>query len=198
MVLNLTVVAIYILNLGIRYPTPDALSTPPLPFWLSVAGIVLLSISGYLGGAMVYDDGIGVGRHRRRGSTPERTVTVSPTGSADELVRVAREDAIGDGATLRVEVHGQTLCLTKSDGRFYAVQEFCTHRYGPLSEGALCQNTVECPWHRSVFDIRTGRVVKGPAKVNLKVFRVEVRQGDVYVSPRPGSPHHAEQQDIAA
>jgi nitrite reductase/ring-hydroxylating ferredoxin subunit len=42
-------------------------------------------------------------------------------------------------------------------GGFCATQATCTHRAGPLSEGAVDDTTVTCPLHGSQFDIWTGR-----------------------------------------
>src|SRR5205823_10352002 len=96
--------AIYAVNLAIRRPQLTHRQDVVLPFWMSFAGVVLLSISGYIGGVMVYDNGIAVGRHRRRGKTP--TETIKMTGSAGELVAVADEKDLEDGQTLRVELNG--------------------------------------------------------------------------------------------
>lgn len=189
MTLNLIVVALYASNLGVRYSTLSAEQTELAPFILSISGIVLLSISGYLGGTLVYDDGIGVGRHRRRTPTPRETIHAGDKAAegagvpaASSLpIAVADVSAIGDGQTLRVSVRGQVLTIARLDGEYYAFQEFCTHRYGPLSEGCIHKGQVECPWHRSHFDVRTGKVTKGPAKVDLKSYAVEVRDGKVHV-----------------
>jgi nitrite reductase/ring-hydroxylating ferredoxin subunit len=56
------------------------------------------------------------------------------------------------------------LAVVKLDGVFYAFQEFCTHRFGPLSEGSFDGFDVQCPWHNSCFDVRTGKVTNGPAQ----------------------------------
>ncbi len=60
------------------------------------------------------------------------------------------------------------------DGTFYATQNECTHKQGPLNEGTLDDNIVECPWHGSKFDVCTGQVTLGPAKQPLKTYRVIV------------------------
>ena len=82
---------------------------------------------------------------------------------------------------MRVEIDGQVIAIAKLDGIFYAFQEFCTHRYGPLSEGALKGTEIECPWHRSCFDIRSGKVTQGPAKIELKTYRVKVVGGKISI-----------------
>src|SRR6266436_7374425 len=77
MTLNLIVVALYGINLGVR---SSSLVDPKIsfgPLILSLVGVALLSVSGYLGGRLVYDEGISVGRHKRRTPTPEDTLHFS-------------------------------------------------------------------------------------------------------------------------
>jgi nitrite reductase/ring-hydroxylating ferredoxin subunit len=81
-----------------------------------------------------------------------------------------------------VQVNDYVLAVANLDGQFYAFQEFCTHRYGPLSEGRLHAGQVQCPWHKSCFDVRTGKVTQGPAKVDLRTFPVSVVDGVVRVT----------------
>ena len=64
------------------------------------------------------------------------------------------------------------------DGALCATAATCTHRGGPLNEGTLEGATVTCPWHGTQFDVRTGAVLRGPAKDPLKTYRVIV-EGEV-------------------
>lgn len=66
-------------------------------------------------------------------------------------------------------------------GEFYATQSECTHRGGPLCEGALWGNIVTCPWHGSEFDIRTGEVITPPAQEPLQTYKVRVEDGKIIV-----------------
>lgn len=59
-------------------------------------------------------------------------------------------------------------------GNFCATQAKCPHRQGPLNEGKLEASTVTCPWHGSEFNVCTGAVLRGPATVALKTYRVVV------------------------
>jgi len=188
MILNLIVVALYGINLGVRSSSLADPRISLLPLVLSLVGIALLSASGYLGGRLVYDDGIAVGRHKRRTPTPETTFHFSTANLPENqksgdivFVPVPAAERLGDNETLRVEIDGQVLAIAKIDNNFYAFQEFCTHRYGPLSEGSFKDFNVQCPWHNSCFDIRTGKVTQGPAKVDLKTLRVELRDGKICV-----------------
>jgi len=185
MTLNLMVVAIYGINLWIR---SSALSDPKislLPLLLSIIGIGLLSVSGYLGGRLVYDQGIAVGRHKRRTATPQDTLYLSTgylaSGAEISFVPVPDAEQLGNGETLRVEIYKLVMTIARIDNQLYGFQEFCTHRFGPLSEGSFHGFNVQCPWHNSCFDIRTGKVTNGPAKVDLKTFKIEMRDGKVGV-----------------
>jgi uncharacterized membrane protein/nitrite reductase/ring-hydroxylating ferredoxin subunit len=185
MILNLMVGAIYGINLWIR---SSALSDPKislLPFLLSISGIGLLSVSGYLGGRLVYDEGIAVGRHKRHTPTPQNTLHLPTAHAASDgeagFVPIPEAEQLGNGETLRVEIDKLVMTIARIDNQLYAFQEFCTHRFGPLSEGSLHGFNVQCPWHNSCFDVRTGKVTNGPAKVDLKTFKIEKRDSKVGV-----------------
>jgi nitrite reductase/ring-hydroxylating ferredoxin subunit/uncharacterized membrane protein len=184
MMLNLLMVGIYGASFGLRVGSVDAASTPILPLLVSLGGFAVLSVSGYLGGRIVYEEGVAVGRHRRRTPTPQRTigVAVSPRAKDDQnyVPMIAASDIL-PGATARVDVNGTVICVVRLEEKFYAFQEFCTHRFGPLSEGSFHGCEAECPWHRSRFDVRTGKAVKGPAKADLKTWATEVRDGKVCI-----------------
>jgi uncharacterized membrane protein/nitrite reductase/ring-hydroxylating ferredoxin subunit len=183
--LNLLVVAVYGINLGLRSSSLADPKVSGAALLLSLIGVSLLSASGYLGGKLVYDEGIAVGRHKRRSATPQETIRLSQETAIrdgnERLIPVPDADRLENGETLRVEVDGQVMTIAKLDDRFFAFQEFCTHRYGPLSEGCFDGFDVECPWHKSRFDVRTGKVTQGPAKVDLKTFPIEVRDAKVFV-----------------
>src|SRR6266581_3977800 len=139
-VITALVVALYGINLGVRSSLLLDPKIRPVPLILSLIGIALLSVSGYLGGRLVYDEGIGVGRHKRRTATPESTLylsTANQIGTQNQqgdvvFVPVPAAEHLGDKETLRAEIDGQIMTIVKIDNQFYAFQEFCTHRFGPL------------------------------------------------------------------
>jgi len=181
MLLNLSALGLFGINYALRLGQSN-LPVLPLPYLLlSLAGVGILLFSGYLGGTMVYDDGIGVGRHRRDTRLPRKTMDVSILVRHDGWAAVCDENELHDGETLRVACDGNIIALAKQAGKVYAFQEFCTHRYGPLSEGKLEGHQVICPWHRSCFDIRTGKVMEGPAKMDLKMYSTMVRGGKIFI-----------------
>ncbi|MDB5173528.1 MAG: Rieske (2Fe-2S) domain protein [Phycisphaerales bacterium] len=179
--LNILVLLIYGISIIARFATTNPRRTDLPLIFTSVIAICVLMVSGYLGGLMVYDDGIGVGRHRRRGRAPVRTIPLTAAGSADGWVSVPGAELMEDPQTLRLSIDGVIVALAKADGAYYAFQEFCTHRYGPLSEGCLKGGQVTCPWHGSLFDLHTGKVQHGPAKTNINVYDVRLVNGKVSI-----------------
>jgi nitrite reductase/ring-hydroxylating ferredoxin subunit/uncharacterized membrane protein len=196
MVLNVMAVGMYASNLLLRMSALEAAATPLIALLLSLAGVGLLTVSGYIGGSLVYEYGIGVGRHRRYTDMPSKTHRVAPSSLLpDGYLRLTGAAYLDEGDSMRLEFNHQVITLVNYDGRFYAIQEFCTHQFGPLSEGTFINGQVECPWHRSCFDLRTGAVTHGPAKLPLRTFDVVTEGEDIYV--RVGEiQSEAEQQEL--
>lgn len=181
MVLNLTAVSFYTLSLILRYGALGAEEVPLAPFFLALVGMGLVSYSGFLGGVLVYGEGIGVGRHRRHSDTPQVTIRGGVAEARDGMAPVAEAATLREGETLRAEIGGVEMAIANVGGKFYAFQDYCTHRFAPLSEGHFEGHEVMCPWHRSCFDVRNGKVTQGPAKVDLRTFEVAVRDGWIMV-----------------
>lgn len=186
MVLNLASVGLFAAGLGLRYGSLDLDRTTPLPLLISFIALGLLGYSGYLGGSLVYNDGIGVGRHRRRTPLPEKTIERPASGNMP--VAVGSTPLVGEGETARIDVDGTVVVVARETGHLCAFQEFCTHRHGPLSEGQIEKGEVVCPWHGSRFALATGKVTQGPAKVDLRTFPVQEREGKVWLQLTPPVP----------
>ena len=71
--------------------------------------------------------------------------------------------------------------LLRRGSQFYAISATCPHAGGPLDEGTLQGDVVECSWHGSRFCMRDGRVLTGSATVNVPRYDVYVRNGQVLV-----------------
>jgi nitrite reductase/ring-hydroxylating ferredoxin subunit len=61
------------------------------------------------------------------------------------------------------------------------LEDRCTHRGGPLHEGDVEGQSIVCPWHGSTFDLRTGRVVRGPASVGQPAYESRVQDGRLQI-----------------
>ena len=95
---------------------------------------------------------------------------------------VARLDEIEPGTARVVEVAGQSIALCRTeDGSLYAIENRCTHDDGPLGEGELEGDRIECPRHGALFDVTNGRAVTLPAIGKVKCFAVSVSDGDIEI-----------------
>jgi nitrite reductase/ring-hydroxylating ferredoxin subunit len=100
----------------------------------------------------------------------------------DQFVKVGTvadfEDA--EGGKL-VEAVGQRIAIFNLGGKYWAIEDTCPHRGGPLSQGMLAEDAVICPWHGSRFNLKTGAVLTPPAQRNVKSFPVRIVGTEVEV-----------------
>ena len=94
------------------------------------------------------------------------------------FIGLAADVPNGEGRV--VEAEGMTLALFNVDGDFYALENACAHRGGPLGEGDLDGTVVVCPWHAWRWDVKTGANVNNPA-VKMPCFPVSVDDGRLFV-----------------
>jgi len=91
-----------------------------------------------------------------------------------EFAKAAKVAELRNGEARTVECAGKPIALCNADGRFYALDNTCLHRGGPLGEGFLDGTTLTCPWHGWQYDVTTGQVTMNPAaKVATYPTRVE-------------------------
>jgi len=94
---------------------------------------------------------------------------------------VMAADELEDEEPEHVRVGEALVCLVKLGEEIHAIDDVCTHEFALLSEGFCEDGEVECPLHQARFDVRTGKCTAGPAETDVPTYRVEVRDGQVYV-----------------
>jgi glycine betaine catabolism B len=82
---------------------------------------------------------------------------------SEDFVRVADTSEIPPGSMKVLKLASGEIFIANVGGSFFALPNKCTHVGGPLGRGKLTGSVVQCPWHGSKFDVRTGAVVQGPA-----------------------------------
>jgi nitrite reductase/ring-hydroxylating ferredoxin subunit/uncharacterized membrane protein len=174
--LNLCALGLFIAVLAIR---GSAAARPGgLSLLLGGIGVLVVAYSGWLGGTLVYRNQIGVDhRYANAGQWRERTITGWDQPACNE-------SELAYGQMMLLTMGSERVVVGKCADGIVAFSDRCTHKGGPLSDGALVDCTVQCPWHGSQFDIRTGRVVAGPAGSKIDIYEVQIRNREVYVSPR--------------
>ncbi len=97
-----------------------------------------------------------------------------------EFVRVTGTADVAPGNGVVAEVNGQSIAVFNVDGTFYAIDNTCVHRGGPLGEGELEGDTVTCPWHGWQYNVKTGTSLNNPSAC-VKSYQVKVEGPDIKV-----------------
>jgi nitrite reductase/ring-hydroxylating ferredoxin subunit/uncharacterized membrane protein len=131
-------------------------------------GLAAVTFAAYLGGEMVFTKGTAVNH-------------TAWEAASDDYEAVLPVESVEENKLYRVTAAEVPVVLLRQGLQFYAISATCSHAGGPLDEGKLEGNVVECPWHGSRFCMRDGRVLTGPATVNAPRYDVRVRNGQIEI-----------------
>jgi nitrite reductase/ring-hydroxylating ferredoxin subunit len=106
-----------------------------------------------------------------------------------EFIRVAGIDELQIGQISQVVAKGVKLLLANVDGNYHAAAKKCPHMGANLCKGKLEEGAVICPLHKAKFDLTTGKVMRDPkllfikmkAKRDLTIYPVKIEGGDIFV-----------------
>lgn len=96
-----------------------------------------------------------------------------------KFVKIATQREVPEGTGLTIEVEGQGIALFNVEGVFYAIDNRCKHRGGPLGEGSLEGKEVICPWHGWQYDVTTGQCTTDPAVLQTR-YNLKVEGDDIF------------------
>ena len=170
--INITMVIIFSVALLLR-------QKEEVPFMiiigLEIAGVILLSIAGWLGGTLVFRNQIGVDiRYADAGKWKEEYIN-----NVDGEINVAYVDELKVNQMKLIHIRGKRIVVCRTEKGYAAFDDHCTHRGGSLAGGAMICGTVQCPWHGSQFDVYSGNIMAGPAKTSISVYPVKETNGMV-------------------
>ncbi len=174
MVANLLTLALFVGAFWLRRRA----GAEPTAVVLLLEGVAMITLgaAGWMGGTLVNRNFIGPDhRYSQAGKWKEVSVPERP----GEPVRVAGKDELRPGQMKLVRVDGRRVVLGRTDDGYVAFDDSCTHRGGSLADGVLICGTVQCLWHGSQFDAKTGAVKGGPAEKAIPTYRVEEMGDDV-------------------
>lgn len=135
---------------------------------LGAASLTVTVAAAYIGGHLVQGRAVMVNR------------VATHTGPG-RWVRAVAEDDLPEGAATGVEVEGRWVLLHRTEGEVHAIDDVCSHAGALLHRGEVEGCTVVCPLHYSVFDLRNGRILRGPAHHPQPVLPARVRNGWIEV-----------------
>ena len=148
---------------------------------VELAGAAVLAYGGWQGGVLVSRNLIGVD-HRQAQAGKWREVTVEARKGP---VVVAANNELKLGQMKLVRCGDARIVLARTHDGYAAFDDRCSHRGGSLADGVLIDCTVQCLWHGSRFDCRSGEVTCGPATKPLRRYAVSEQPDGIAVSLDP-------------
>lgn len=137
---------------------------------LAMLGYGISAVAAYIGGYLIYSQQTGVDHTATAAKYPKDFIAVLP------------ENELAENTMRCVNAGEIPVLLVRKNGEIFAIAHTCSHLGGPLSEGDLLDNnSVRCPWHGSVFSLKDGSVLEGPATESQPKFEVRVHNGQIEV-----------------
>ena len=143
-----------------------------LAFVLSVVGYVLIAVSAYIGGEVVYGLGNMVDRHAFR--------SFGSKWQPLDLPNVA------DNTPAKAKAGAQSLLVVRRGERIYALHDVCAHAGCSLSEGKLVGDLIQCGCHGSRYRLDDGHVAQGPATFDQPAYEVRRTSEGKFETRRAG------------
>jgi nitrite reductase/ring-hydroxylating ferredoxin subunit/uncharacterized membrane protein len=176
MIVNLSAVVLFALATYVRGTA--GVAPDPVILVVEAAAVALLISGGWMGGTLVYRNQIGIDhRYAGAGKWSERTVR-----DASSPVPVAETADLERDQMRLVRLGDRRVVLARTESGYVAFDDRCPHRGGSLAGGLMACGTVICPWHGSQFDVGSGAVKAGPAEDGIRTYRVEERDGRLWLS----------------
>jgi nitrite reductase/ring-hydroxylating ferredoxin subunit/uncharacterized membrane protein len=142
-----------------------------VPLTLQTVGLAAMSVGAWMGGTLVVRNQIGVD-HRYANAGKWQEDSREHAGQR-ALVSAAAAGGLDVNQMKLVHAGGERVVVARTETTYAAFSDRCTHKGGPLSDGALICGVVQCPWHGSQFDVQTGEVKCGPAEEPIKTYEME-------------------------
>lgn len=169
-ILNSAALSLFVASLAARRSGRRGLGVA-----LSSGALAIAGGSAWIGGDITYRHGIGVNH-------------AEAPSHAEGWIAVLDEGELAVGESRRVLIGGDAVMIHRAADAVYALGAVCAHAGGPLEEGTVSGCHIECPWHQSVFDMRDGRVVHGPATMPQPGYEARASNGLIEVRRRDAQP----------
>jgi nitrite reductase/ring-hydroxylating ferredoxin subunit/uncharacterized membrane protein len=143
-----------------------------IPIALSIIGFILISAGAFVGGDVAYVFGNMVSRHAFRG--PGTKWVKLDTGDVTDL------KALSEATPTRMRAGINDVLVVRMGDTVHAMHNVCAHAGGPLNEGKLVDDCIECPWHGSRYRLADGVAKRGPTVYDQPSYEVRSAEGGGY------------------
>jgi nitrite reductase/ring-hydroxylating ferredoxin subunit/uncharacterized membrane protein len=161
--INIVATAAYVASFFVRLGGSETLG-----IWLGLAGFVVLTLGGFIGGHVVFKYGYTVNRN-----------AFAKGQKAKEWTPIIAAADVPEDTPTKVMLGSTALVVVRRGDLVHALKATCSHAGGPLAEGKLVGDTIVCPWHFSAFRLSDGAVRHGPA--TSRQVRYETRVNDLQI-----------------
>jgi uncharacterized membrane protein/nitrite reductase/ring-hydroxylating ferredoxin subunit len=180
-ILNFTMLFIFAMALLLRLNNEISIY---VILFLEMAGVIVLTIAGWLGGTLVHRNQIGIDhRYANAGRWQEETIR-----SNSDQIEMKNLEFLKVNQMKLLKINGIRIVIARTETGHVAFEDRCTHRGGSLADGTIVCETVQCPWHGSQFHIRTGAVKAGPATTPIKNYELRIQDQKVFLQLRSANP----------
>jgi uncharacterized membrane protein/nitrite reductase/ring-hydroxylating ferredoxin subunit len=144
---------------------------------MEVVAVGLLYTAGWMGATLVHRNQISVDhRYARAGKFREARFPAPRFPLA-----VAEEKDLLEDQMMLLHVGSRRIVLARDPEGYVAFDDRCTHRGASLADGVMMCGRVHCPWHGSQYSVRSGERLAGPADTGIQIYKVEERDGKIYL-----------------
>ncbi|MCW3108215.1 MAG: hypothetical protein JWQ09_2721 [Segetibacter sp.] len=151
--------------------------SPYIVLALEFIGVVLTAYAGWLGGTLVHRNQIGIDiRYAGAGKWNEQYIN-----ETSGRLEVGTTDELKVDQMKLIHTKDKRIVIARTEQGYVAFDDRCSHKGGSLAGGAMICSAVQCPWHGSQFDAKTGAVKAGPAKDKINTYNVSEADGKVYL-----------------
>jgi len=140
-------------------------------------GVVLTCYAGWLGGTLVHRNQIGIDvRYAGAGKWQEQYINED-----SGRLEVCEANELQTNQMKLIHAKNKRIVVARTEQGYVAFEDRCTHKGGSLAGGAMICGTVQCPWHGTQFDVKTGEVKAGPGKDKIKTYEISEANGKLYL-----------------
>ncbi len=97
-------------------------------------------------------------------------------------VKACSTQDVSEGEPLHVKLNNIEIGIYKLNDEYFALEDVCPHAYALLTQGFIEDDTIECPLHEAIFEIRTGHFIKGPDCRHLITYQIRQEGDDLYIN----------------
>jgi nitrite reductase/ring-hydroxylating ferredoxin subunit/uncharacterized membrane protein len=175
---GLTNVTMLLLFAAALFCRLNATASSSIIIGLEFVGWVLLGFAGWMGGTLVSRNQIGIDiRYAGAGKWKQEYLS-----AIDGEVEINNASDLQVNQMRLIIVNGTRIVIANTENGYMAFSDHCPHRGGSLAGGVMICGTVQCPWHGSQFNVKTGDVKAGPATEKIPVYPLLEKNGKLYLT----------------